>query len=120
MGAYTGAEAAEHEANWAEQSSKNASKQLARDSTPENISDEDVQVPAISPSARLAGESQGGTTIALCHAARVPPLQRSVSVPCRAGVIIAPAPSTLIACETHVTSRREVYCPPSPSALLAP
>src|SRR5277367_2124751 len=46
------------------------------------------------------------------------PPQRSVSVLCRAEVIISHAPSTLQACETHVTGRREVYCPPSPSALL--
>src|SRR2546423_7321284 len=41
---------------------------------------------------------------------RVPPL-RPVSVCCRAEVIIAHTISTLF-------SRREVYCPPSPSALL--
>jgi hypothetical protein len=44
------------------------------------------------------------------------PLQRSVSVRCRAEAIITHAPSTLYACETHATSCK-VYCPPSPSAL---
>ena len=46
------------------------------------------------------------------------PPQRPVSVCCRAEVIIVYMPSTLLACETHVARRREVYCPPSPSALL--
>jgi hypothetical protein len=63
--AYTGAEAAECEADQAEQSSKKAGKQPARESTPENSKDEDVQVPATPPRLRLEGESRGGTTIAL-------------------------------------------------------
>src|SRR4051794_31809661 len=45
-------------------------------------------------------------------------LQRSVSVRSRAEVIITHAPSMSDACETHAQPRREVYCQPSPSALL--
>src|ERR1700733_8018617 len=50
----------------------------------------------------------------------IPSPQRSVYVRCRAEVIIAHAPSTLYTCETHVTYRRGVYCPPSPLALPSP
>jgi len=52
----------------------------------------------------------------LVEGKRVP--QCSVPIPCRAEVITVHAPSTLQACETHITSRRAVYCPPRPSALL--
>jgi hypothetical protein len=48
-------------------------------------------------------------------------LQRSVSVPSGAEVIIAQAPRTFYACETHASlPRRESYCPPLLSALLTP
>jgi hypothetical protein len=61
--AYSGAEAAEIAANRAEQSSRAAGERPARETTPENSSDEDVMVPG-TPS-RPTGESQGGTTITL-------------------------------------------------------
>src|SRR2546423_13895204 len=40
------------------------------------------------------------------------------SVCCRAEAIISLVPSTLLSCETRVICRREVYCPPRPSAPL--
>jgi hypothetical protein len=43
----------------------------------------------------------------------IPPPQRSISVRCRARVIITHTPSARITCETHAMNRREVYCPPS-------
>jgi hypothetical protein len=58
--AYTWAEAAEIAANRAEQSSRAAGKRPARETTPENSSDEDVVLPGTP--ARPTGESQGGTT----------------------------------------------------------
>ena len=67
---YTEAEAAEIAADKAEQSSKVAGERLARESTPENSSDEDVVVPGTPP--RLPGESQGGTTITLAIETRAP------------------------------------------------
>jgi hypothetical protein len=57
----TGAEAAEKAADKAEKSSKVPGRQVARPDTPEGSS-EGVIVPGTPP---LAGESQGGTTIAL-------------------------------------------------------
>ena len=54
--------ASEFAADQAEQSSKAAGKQPIREITPENSSDEIVQVPA---TPLRAGESQGGATIAL-------------------------------------------------------
>jgi hypothetical protein len=58
---YTGAEAAELAANQAEQRSRLAAEPTARPGTPESDI-EDVIVPSTAP---LAGELQGGTTIAL-------------------------------------------------------
>jgi hypothetical protein len=57
----TGAEAAEKAVDKAEKSSKMPSRQVARPDTPEDSS-KDVIVSGTPP---LAGESQGGTTIAL-------------------------------------------------------
>ena len=59
---YTGVEAAELAVDKAEHNSNAAGKQLARQDTPENGSDEDIIVPATPP---RAYESQGGTTIIL-------------------------------------------------------
>jgi hypothetical protein len=44
--------------------------------------------------------------------AEIPP-QCSISGRCKARVIIRHTPKTRIACETHVMSRREVYCLPN-------
>ena len=66
-------------------------------------------------SAKLGVEKEQLSSLTLFDAAFRFPLQR---VRCRAEVIIAYAPCAIYACETHAVNRREVYCPPSPSALL--
>ena len=60
---YTGAEAAELAAAQAEQRSRLAAAETARPRTPESEV-EDVIVPSTPP---VAGESQGGTTIAFSY-----------------------------------------------------
>jgi hypothetical protein len=64
--------------------------------------------PATQPNPNRAGQPDPCRSLG-----EIPPPQRSISVRCRARVIITHPPSTHIACETHAMNRREVYCPPS-------